>query len=234
MWRTSRCFAQNDNRTHHCEHSNHFCYKFAIYLQNRQQFRPLEDSQAKSWVLKITKKFWHSGREIFSLFSISFLSCVVGYVYHLKKCIINTTNFTTNIPSHTLCIFTAPNWPGHPNCQGYMITLRHNSLAVNPLDEWSGRIKYLYLTTQDTRKRQSWMLPAGIETSILAKRAAVEPRLSWRGHSIAVHARGDGRTTLTCAALKVMGLSCVSTAPSRFYRNWDVLKVLCFPSSFRN
>ena len=48
------------------------------------------------------------------------------------------------------------------------ITLRHSTLGTTPLDEWSARRKHLYLTTNNTHKRQTSMLPAGFEPTIPA------------------------------------------------------------------
>jgi hypothetical protein len=63
---------------------------------------------------------------------------------------------------------TAPSGPGPPRCRGFTITLRHNTLGRTPLDEWSARRRDLYLTTQNTHKRQTSMPPAGFEFTIPA------------------------------------------------------------------
>ena len=62
---------------------------------------------------------------------------ILGARYLSKNMVIinNPTNSARNIPSHSLCIFTAPNWPGHPNCQGYTIIIKYITLGVIPLDE---------------------------------------------------------------------------------------------------
>jgi hypothetical protein len=56
--------------------------------------------------------------------------------------------------------------PGHPHYRGFTITLRHTTLGRTPLDEWSARRRDLYLTTHNTHKRQTSMLPAGSEPTI--------------------------------------------------------------------
>jgi hypothetical protein len=57
---------------------------------------------------------------------------------------------------------TAPSGPGPPHYRGFTITLRHTTLGRTRLDEWSARRRDLYLTTHNTHKRQTSMLPAGI------------------------------------------------------------------------
>jgi hypothetical protein len=47
---------------------------------------------------------------------------------------------------------TASNGPGPPPYQGFTITLRHATLGMTPLDEWSARRSYLYLTTRNNHK----------------------------------------------------------------------------------
>ena len=42
-------------------------------------------------------------------------------------------------------------------------TLRHTTVGRTPLDEWSARRRDLYLTTHNTRNRQTLMPPAGFE-----------------------------------------------------------------------
>ena len=50
--------------------------------------------------------------------------------------------------------------------RGFTIILRHITLGMTPLDEWSARRKVIYLTTQNTHKRQTSMFPAGFELVI--------------------------------------------------------------------
>jgi hypothetical protein len=54
--------------------------------------------------------------------------------------------------------------PGHglPG-RGFTITLRHTALGMTLLEEWSVRRRYLYLTTNNTHKRQTSMPSAGFE-----------------------------------------------------------------------
>jgi hypothetical protein len=44
--------------------------------------------------------------------------------------------------------------PGPPHYRGFTITLRHTTIGRTPLDEWSARRRYLYLTTHNRHKRQ--------------------------------------------------------------------------------
>ena len=41
-----------------------------------------------------------------------------------------------------------------PHCRGFTITLRHMTMGRTPLDEWPARRRDLYLTTNNTHKRQ--------------------------------------------------------------------------------
>jgi hypothetical protein len=63
---------------------------------------------------------------------------------------------------------TAPSGPGPPHYRGFAITLKHATLGRTPPDEWSARCRDLYLTTHNTRKRQTSMLSAGFEPTISA------------------------------------------------------------------
>jgi hypothetical protein len=71
----------------------------------------------------------------------------------------------------------APSGPGPPHYQGFTVTLRHAKLGRTSLDEWSARLRDLYLTTHNTHKRQT-----SSKTHNPSKRAAVDPRLRPRGH----------------------------------------------------
>jgi len=47
-------------------------------------------------------------------------------------------------------------------------TQRHTTVGRTPLDEWSARLRDLYLTKQNTHNRQISMSPVGFEPTILA------------------------------------------------------------------
>jgi hypothetical protein len=49
-----------------------------------------------------------------------------------------------------------------------MITLRHTTLGMTPLDELSARRRDLYLTTNNTHERLTSMLRAGFEPAMSA------------------------------------------------------------------
>jgi len=53
-----------------------------------------------------------------------------------------------------------------------IITLRHTTDVRALLDEWSARRRDLYLTTDNTHKRQASMPPAGFEPTIPASGTA--------------------------------------------------------------
>jgi hypothetical protein len=50
-----------------------------------------------------------------------------------------------------LCL-DSPSGSGSSPCRGCEITLRHTTLDRSPLDEWSARHRFLYLTTQNIHK----------------------------------------------------------------------------------
>jgi hypothetical protein len=64
------------------------------------------------------------------------------------------------------CGTTASSRPGPPRSWGFANTLRDTTLSRTPLDEWSARRGDLCLTTHDTHKRQTYMLPAEFESAI--------------------------------------------------------------------
>ena len=47
---------------------------------------------------------------------------------------------------------TAPSGPRHPHCWGSDITPRHTTLGRAPLDEWSARLRDLYIKTHNTQQ----------------------------------------------------------------------------------
>jgi len=74
---------------------------------------------------------------------------------------------------HTYICFspgaTAPQWAMSSSFARFLDhTQRHTTVGRTPLDEWSARSKDLYLTTQDTRNRQTSMPPVGFEPKISA------------------------------------------------------------------
>ena len=59
-----------------------------------------------------------------------------------------------------------PDSGSRPLLTGFAITLiRHTTLGRTPMDEWPARCRDLYLTTHNTHKRQTSMLPTGFEPS---------------------------------------------------------------------
>ena len=70
-----------------------------------------------------------------------------------------------------LCFYhgaTAPSGTRPPHYRGFTITLRHTAPGRTPLDEWPAGRRDLYLTTRNTYKRQTFLLPAGFEPTIIA------------------------------------------------------------------
>ena len=61
-----------------------------------------------------------------------------------------------------------PSGPEPPHYQGFTITLRHTTLGRTPLDKGSAPRRDLYLTTDNTHKRQRSKPPARFEPAIPA------------------------------------------------------------------
>jgi len=61
-------------------------------------------------------------------------------------------------------------------------TQRRTTVGRTSLDKWSARRGDLYLTTHDTHNRKTSMVPGGIRTHDLSRRAAADLRLRPRGH----------------------------------------------------
>ena len=76
---------------------------------------------------------------------------------------------------------TAPSGPRPSHCRGFTVTLRHTTHGRTPLDELSARCRNLYLTTQNTHKRQTSHAPGEIRTRNPTKRVTANPLLRRRG-----------------------------------------------------
>ena len=77
----------------------------------------------------------------------------------------------------------SPQWTKASSFTRYLgQTQRRATVGRTLLDEWSARRRGLYLTSHNTRNRQTSMSPGGIRTHNLVKRAAADPRLTPRGH----------------------------------------------------
>jgi len=65
----------------------------------------------------------------------------------------------------------SPQAPRPPHYRGFTITLRGTTVGRTSLDEWSARHRDLYQSTYNTtHKRQTSMLPTGLETTIPARK----------------------------------------------------------------
>jgi len=81
---------------------------------------------------------------------------------------------------------TAPSGPRHPHYWGFMITFRHTTLGMTPLDMGSARHGDLYLTTHNTHKRQLSITPAGFEPAVPKSERPHTHSLELGGHWIFV------------------------------------------------
>jgi len=83
-----------------------------------------------------------------------------------------------------IIIFSVAHGPGPIHVPDFTITFRHTTLGSTHLDEWSARRRNLYLTTHNTHKRQTSVLPAGFEPVI---RASEKPKTNvWDGAATGV------------------------------------------------
>ena len=62
-----------------------------------------------------------------------------------------------------------PTAPRSPHCWGFVIVLRHTTLGRTPPDEWSGRLRDLYLKTYDSLKETDFRATGGIRTRYPSK-----------------------------------------------------------------
>jgi hypothetical protein len=62
-------------------------------------------------------------------------------------------------------------------------TQRRSTVGRTPLDEWSARRRYLYLTTHDTHNGQIAMPPVGVEPTI----SVGERPATYKGHKATIH-----------------------------------------------
>jgi len=92
----------------------------------------------------------------------------------------------------------APGEPRPPHYGGFTITLRHTTLVVTPVDEWSARHRDLSLTTHNSHKRQTSMTPPGFEPAIPA---------SERPQTHALDRASTGIGLAYCLALCLSGLA---------------------------
>jgi hypothetical protein len=64
---------------------------------------------------------------------------------------------------------TAPQWAMSSSCLRFLDhTQRRATFGRTPLDDWTSRLRDLYLTTHNTHNRQTSILSAGFEPTILA------------------------------------------------------------------
>jgi hypothetical protein len=85
--------------------------------------------------------------------------------------IVSNVEYHRDSPTEMYFFFhgaTAPSGPQSPPFWGFTITLRQTTLGRTPLDERSARRTDLYLTTQNTHKKQTSTPPAVLELAIPA------------------------------------------------------------------
>ena len=96
-----------------------------------------------------------------------------SYVYYFKKLLIVKTMFVTMVQQPL-------GGQGPPHYRAFTITLGHPTIGTTPLDEWSVRLRDLYLTTHNTRDRHH--TPRGIRSRYPSKRTAADPHFRPRNN----------------------------------------------------
>ena len=94
---------------------------------------------------------------------------------------ISRLHYILLIPPHPPHGSTAPSGPVSLHCTSFMITLNYTRHCSIPLDECSAHCRHPYLTTHNTHKRQTSILPGSIQTHNPKKQAAADPCLRPRG-----------------------------------------------------
>ena len=114
-------------------------------------------------------------------------------------------------------------------------TQRRTTAGRTPLDEWSARLRYLYLTTHDSHNRQISMPPVGFEPTISAgeRPQGFEPTISAGERPAAAHLLRSwvrippGAWIFVCCECRVLsgrGLCDeLITRPEESYRLWCVV-----------
>jgi len=80
----------------------------------------------------------------------------------VKLAVVNLLFKGKHLDTFSPCL-TASGGSGPPHYRYFAITLRHTTPCRNPLDELLAWRRALYLTTQDTHKKQTSMTPAEFE-----------------------------------------------------------------------
>ena len=154
------------------------------------------------------------------------------------KCLISSTIFAWNdshlrrihrdiiTDIHVLFVFgaTAPQWAMASSFTSFLDhTQRRIAVGRTPLDEWSARPRDLYLTTHNTHNRHI-LVPGGIRTRNLSRRAAADPRHRPRGfwdRQVFMYSRGQLKCDGTRAGTRFR-LSSKRTIPFKSARGASV------------
>ena len=90
-----------------------------------------------------------------------------------KNCLLCTeNNFRWDIRRKSWIFYgsAVPIGPRLPHCWGFEVTLRHTTVGMTPLEEWSAGSRDIYLTILNTHKRLTSMPPAGLEPQLATGR----------------------------------------------------------------
>jgi hypothetical protein len=112
---------------------------------------------------------WHLLCDIHLLLNSLTMDFLSSLQRSLKLSVTVLPKFLQNLSFPQNFILTDFLWHNNPLVvQGLLIIEASRLHSDTPLDEWSARLRDLYLTTHNTYKRQTSMLPAGFELAIPA------------------------------------------------------------------
>ena len=160
------------------KHHKLYCSKASLLVSQilRQKKQNAFNSLKHKFLMNNISKFrsFHKTERPHKIYQyfIPFQSMVyVSYNYHTQRLInlINKTRF------FFFSWLDSPSGSRSSKFWGLEIKLRHNTLG-RTLDERPARRRDLYLTTHNSHKRKTSMLPAGFKPANLSKRAAADPR----------------------------------------------------------
>ena len=137
---------------------------------NLVRFQFLHISQVRKLCHILKKKYIY-------IYIYVYIYIYIVYLYVAILCCIPLTRqkhvpifsvFTSRSYFVFILWFDSRRGPRLPRCWGLEVTLRHITIDKTPLDEWSARLRELYLTTHKNHNPQISMSPAGFEPVILA------------------------------------------------------------------
>jgi len=111
-----------------------------------------------TWWPLASRCCWNRARPWHASELVSFLAGLRTYQHPVLMCWLTAPSICTFFFPHGAAA------PSGPRLHNY--TQRHTTSCRTHLDEWSARLRDLYLTTHNTHNRQTSMPPVGFENAI--------------------------------------------------------------------